>query len=145
MDATQAARLMVRIGLDISASQFNAAGTARYSMELVRALREGNFAGCEFIELRAGNQRVPNPGLARKLFVVWWEWVYCPLILPRRARQLKLDVLHCTAPMPVPARPRMTACVVATLHDIIPFSHPEWFPPVMRWRLQRWIASVVRA
>lgn len=131
----------MRIGLEISAAQFNAAGTARYSMELARALREGDFADCEIFELSAGNLRLPEAGVARKLFVLWWEWVYCPLILPRRAQQLGLDLLHCTAPMPIPARLR----TVATLHDVIPLSHPHWFPAVMRWRLRRWIASAARA
>lgn len=141
VDAAQAARLNLRIGLEVSAAQFNAAGTARYSAELARALREGDFGGCEIVELRVGNLRLPEPGMARKLFVLWWEWVYCPLILPRRAQQLGLDLLHCTAPMPIPAHPR----TVATLHDVIPLSHPHWFPAVMRWRLRRWIASVARA
>ncbi|MCS6910636.1 MAG: glycosyltransferase family 4 protein [Anaerolineales bacterium] len=141
MDAAQAAGLSVRIGLEISAAQFNAAGTARYSLELARALREADFSGCEIIELRAGNRRLPEPGPARKLFVLWWEWAYCPLVLPRRAQRLGLDLLHCTAPMPIPAHLR----TVATLHDVIPLSHPDWFPAVMRWRLRRWIASAARA
>ncbi len=131
----------MRIGLEVSAAQFNAAGTARYSVELARALQHGEFADCEFIEVRAGERRTPDPGLRRKLFVLWWEWVYCPLILPLRAQQLRLDLLHCTAPMLIPTRQR----IIATLHDVIPLSHPHWFPPVMRWRLRRWMASAARA
>lgn len=131
----------MRIGLEVSATQFNAAGTARYSLELARALREGGFAGLELVELHAGPWRRPEPGLARKLLVLWWEWLYCPVLLPRRAQRLKLDAVHCTAPMPIPAQWR----VIATLHDVIPMEHPEWFPPVMRWRLRRWLRSAGRA
>jgi glycosyltransferase involved in cell wall biosynthesis len=131
----------MRIGLELSTTQFNAAGTARYSLELARALREGGFAGLELVELRAGSWRQPEPGLARKSLVLWWEWFYCPILLPHRAQRLKLDAVHCTAPMPIPAQLR----TITSLHDVIPLEHPEWFPPLMRWRLQRWIRSARRA
>lgn len=132
----------MRIGLEVSSTQFNAAGTARYSVELARALCAGKFDDCEIIELRAGTRPVPHPGLARKLFVLWWEWVYCPLILPRRVQQLRLDLLHCTTPMPL--GPLAEAVLVTSLHDVIAFSHPQWFSRVMGWRLRRWTGHASR-
>ncbi len=137
----------MRVGVDISASHFNSAGTARYSLELLKALQARDWEGLEVVGLRAASGlRVPAPGLARKLFVLYWEWLYAPFVLRERARGLNLEVLHCTAPLPLrpdawPGRTR----VVTTLHDVIPFSHPQWFPAIMRLRLRRWIGQAARS
>lgn len=130
----------MRVGVDISAVSFNSAGTARYSVEVLKAVQAERPAAVTVIPLTAAAVRVPEPGLARKLFVLYWEWVYCPVVLPARARRLQLDVLHVTAPMPLPARFGRTR-VIAALHDILPLTHPEWFPRLMGWRLRRWLRA----
>lgn len=136
----------MRVGLDISVTNFNEAGPARYSLELLRALRKRTGGDLELVALKAAGFRLPRPGLTRKLFVLYWEWVYCPLILPMRVRQLGLDLLHCTSPLPLGAslldgRTR----VVTTIHDVIPFLYPLWFGRVMGWRLRRWTRCALRA
>jgi glycosyltransferase involved in cell wall biosynthesis len=137
----------MRVGIDVSVTQFNKAGTARYSLELLKALQAQARDTLEVVELKAApRQRFPAPGLARKLFVLYWEWLYAPLALPLLARNLKLDLLHCTAPLPLrPETWSRSLPVVTTLHDIFPVSHPEWFSTVMRLRLRRWIDQAIRS
>lgn len=130
----------MRVGVDVSAVSFNSAGTARYSLEVLKAIQAERPESVTVCPLTAAVVRVPEPGLARKLFVLYWEWIYCPIILPARARRLKLDVLHVTAPMPLPARFGRTR-VIATVHDVLPIAHPEWFPRLMGWRLGRWLRA----
>src|SRR5204863_401399 len=55
-------------------------------------------------------------GLAREL--AWF-----PFQLARRVRRERLDLLHCLSPnMPR----RAPVPVVATIHDVLPWSHPHW-------------------
>lgn len=135
----------MRVGVDVSVAHFNQAGTARYSLALLKSLQAGGEV--EVIELKpAMSPRFSAPGLARKLFVLYWEWLYAPLVLRARARQLKLDLLHCTAPLPLRPDERAPSLpVVTSLHDIFPLSHPEWFSTIMRRRLCRWINQALRS
>lgn len=131
---------MLRIGIETSVAAFNDAGTGRYARALLQSLQNIPEVDLEFVELNAGRQfYFPQPGWPRKLFVLYWEFIYHTLVLPVTIRRQKLDLVHYTAPHPnylsafLPPIPN-----VLTIHDVIPFLHPEWFTPVMRRRLQRW-------
>lgn len=135
---------MIRIGVETSVTVFNNAGTGRYSSQLISALQSQRPKDIEFFEVKASQfVRVPKPGLSRKIFVAYWEFIYCTLLLPLQVRQLDLDLLHCTSPLPLPAMKNVNTKVVTTILDVIPYSHPHWFSPIMRLRLQRWIRRSV--
>lgn len=139
--------MTIRVGLDISATSFNNAGTARYSLELLNALQQLNLDDIELVELNVARKfRITKPGLLRKLFVLYWESVYCNLILPLLIRHHKLDVLHCTSPIPIRrGLIPTTVGIVTTIFDVIPFSHPEWFSRIMKTRLRKWILRCISA
>lgn len=96
-------------------------GLERYSIELVRALRQLAPSGIELVvyapawaERLLGDCVVPPGWLARPLALEAW--------LPARVRRDRLDLLHTTAFAPgalsgVP--------VVLTLHDLVPWEMPE--------------------
>ena len=135
---------MYRIGVDTSVTNFNSAGVARYSAELLKALRLIAPTDMEFVELKpARHLQVTNPGLGRKLFVLYWEFIYSPIILPFLVKRHHIDLLHCTVPLPLYKSIGATGVkIVSTIHDVIPFSHPQWFSTMMRFRLRRWISSL---
>jgi O-antigen biosynthesis alpha-1,3-mannosyltransferase len=129
----------VRIGIETSATSFNNAGTARYCQALVDSLRALASNDIDLVELRATRRlRLPRPGLARKIFVAYWELIYCTRILPAQLRRHRIDLLHCTIPLPLHSGLLDTGTkIVTTICDVIPFSHPEWFPRMMGLRLRR--------
>jgi alpha-1,3-rhamnosyl/mannosyltransferase len=131
----------MRVGVEVSASQLSRAGAARYSRQILTALRAAAQPATEIIPLWAmPNLRWPAPGLTRKAWVLYWEWVYCPVVLPIRLRRLNLDILHLTHPLPFFAHSAPAGlCVVATILDVLPISNPEWFGRWMGWRLRRWL------
>src|SRR5262249_42713330 len=137
---------VVRIGIETSAISFNNAGSARYCQSILDALRAQAFNEIDLVELRAAhNIRLPQAGLARKLFVAYWEFVYCTRILPVYLKRYNIDLLHCTTPMPLhPGLHKNGTKIVTTILDMIPFSHPQWFSPVMGLRLRRWIRRSVK-
>jgi len=112
----------VRVGLELTGLQLDAAGSARAIVALREELRRRDDV--TLVELgqppahtRAGRQRLVR-GLAREL-----TWL--PARLPLRARAARLDLLHC----PVPLAPvRAGLPLVVTVYDAMPLRHPEWFP-----------------
>jgi glycosyltransferase involved in cell wall biosynthesis len=111
----------VRVGYELTGLELDAAGSARY-IESLRSELE-RIEGIELVPLRrAGSPRSGRAG--RVLRGLRRELTYFPLELPRRARRLGLDVLHCPAPL---APVRSSVPVVITLHDILGLDHPEWF------------------
>jgi glycosyltransferase involved in cell wall biosynthesis len=121
----------LRVGYELTGLQLDATGSARY-IELLRKELE-QIDSIELVPLRHGGGRRGGTAvrLARGL---GRELVYFPLQLPRRARRLRLDVLHCPAPL---APVRSPIPTVITLHDILGFDHPEWFTRALalQWRL----------
>jgi glycosyltransferase involved in cell wall biosynthesis len=100
----------IRVGLDVSPLDQTRAGTARYLAQL-EALED-----VELVHLAL-------QGRGRAATVVR-DGVWYPLVLPRRARQERLDVLHCPT-----FRGPLSASVplVVTVHDLAVLRHPETF------------------
>lgn len=65
--------------------------------------------------------------------------------VPRHARRIGADLIH--APANVGPH-RASVPVVLTLHDVLPFAHPEWVPgrhgAVLRWLIRRTVANAAR-
>lgn len=73
--------------------------------------------------------RMPHTGAVRRLM---WE-------LPRKQKQLGLDLLHTQYIIPLPSLSK----TVVTIHDVLFESHPQYFQPLFRLRsriLMRWAA-----
>ena len=101
----------MRVGLDVSPLDQTAAGTARY----LAALEE--LEGVELVRLaHHGRDRIAT---------IYRDAVWYPLVLPRRAREARLDVLHCPT-FRGPLRPPSCPLVV-TVHDLAVLRHPETF------------------
>jgi glycosyltransferase involved in cell wall biosynthesis len=110
----------LRVGLELTGLQLDATGSARY----IQGLR-GELERREQLEVVAiehpGRRHAGAAGrLARGLTR---ELAWFPLGLPRRARALRLDVLHCPVAL---APPRSPVPLVVTLHDAMAWDHPEW-------------------
>jgi glycosyltransferase involved in cell wall biosynthesis len=74
--------------------------------------------------------------------VLWPEvrWINIPISLPAALLATRLDLFHATY-VPPPWSP---VRYVLTLHDISMFTHPELYPPAIRWRLQRLVLRGVK-
>lgn len=117
----------MRVGYELTGLELDATGSARYIESLRPELER--IDDVELVPLRQGGGTSSRllRGLGR-------EVVYFPLQLPRRARRLRLDLLHCPAPV---APVRSPVPTVITLHDVLGFDHPEWFTRALalQWRL----------
>lgn len=117
-------------------------GTGRYSREIAAALARRAPAGSEVAGWVAAHRdveaaRVPGvrgPGrlwLARRPLVAAWEWGVGP--------RVSGDLVHAPTPL---APPRRTTPLVVTVHDAVPWTHPE----TLTARGVRWHrAAVARA
>ena len=112
----------LRVGLELTGLQLDAAGSARAIVALREELRRRDDV--MLVELGQPPARTP---LGRRRIVrgVARELTWLPVRLPRRARDAGVDVLHC----PVPLAPvRAGVPLVVTVYDAMPLRHPEWFP-----------------
>lgn len=137
---------MLRIVLETSVLNFNSAGTARAARGLAKALLHQALPDMAIQPLPPWpNLTAVHAGLPRKLFVLYWELLYVPFVLPWRARRAQADVLHCLAPLPLSHTCRTgNTKIITMMYDLIPFTHPHWFTAVMAHRLQRWTTQSAR-
>lgn len=109
-----------RVGFELTGLELDTAGSARATRRLREALALRDDVALVDMAQPPGHRALSGRvarGLAREL-----KWF--PLDLPRRARALGLDLLHC--PMPL-APPRPSVPLVLTLNDVLAWEHPEWF------------------
>ena len=115
-----AGRGVLRAGYELTGLELDRAGSARATRQLREALeRRPEVELVPVAQPPAGrllSGRVGR-GLSREL-----RWF--PLSLPRQARALGLDLLHC--PMPL-APVRCPVPLVLTVMDAMAWEHPEWF------------------
>jgi glycosyltransferase involved in cell wall biosynthesis len=111
----------MRVGYELTGLDLDAAGSARYITSLRRELEQ--LDGIELVPLRhEGSRRAGTVG--RVMRGLRREVAYFTVQLPRRARRLRLDALHCPAPL---APVRSPVPTIVTVHDILGLDHPEWF------------------
>jgi glycosyltransferase involved in cell wall biosynthesis len=123
---------VLRVGLDVSPLALTKAGTARYLTNLLEGLDRDSS-----LEI----QRYFFGGSSR-LTRVARDTVWYPAGLARRARQDRVDVLHCTT-MRGPFRSRVP--LVVTIHDVAVLRHPETFNRWTRTYSAFALPRVVRA
>ncbi len=109
----------MRIAIDTTPAQLGGGGVATYLRELLTALYA--TAEVEVVEL---DHSPTSSGLHRIAAGVQREAWYYPRGLERAARAVGSDLIH--VPAATPARAR-TLPLVLTIHDAIPWRHPEWF------------------
>lgn len=133
---------MLRVALEISITRFVATGLTVYATNLLQSM-DLLSSRIEAVPLTIPPvMHRPRNRLVQKMFAAYWQTIHAHAILPMRAKQLKCDLLHYTMTMPVA---RTLPCpAIATVHDIIPFVHPEWVPPIRGLRLRKGIASAIQ-
>lgn len=105
----------MKVGLDVAPLVQTRAGTARW----VRGLRGA-------LETRDDVGVVPLTwGGAGRLTAVARDVAWYPVLLPRRAARLGVDVLHCTI---FRGPPRARVPTIVTVHDLAVLRHPDAFP-----------------
>ena len=104
----------MRVGIDVSPLRQTRAGTARHLRALLARLAE--LPDVEVTPLAFGGG---GRAAAFARDVAWY-----PAGLPRRAREVGVDVLHCPT-YRGPFRSRVP--LVVTVHDLAVFRHPEAF------------------
>jgi glycosyltransferase involved in cell wall biosynthesis len=122
-------------------------GIARYIRELACAL--GEFSGEDNdISLMSTREADPPQWIPHTLKsrVLPWprtavQLAWCLGSGPRLERGVgPLDVVHLLQPFP-PVR--TAAPQVATVHDLFPFDHPDWYRPSERWTYRRSLKLIV--
>jgi glycosyltransferase involved in cell wall biosynthesis len=102
-------------------------GIARYALGLADALQP-RLEPQEYAALvtarDCGTVQIPHKVIDRRRRDLYASWMLTGR--PRVERLLpELDLIHLTAPI-LPVATRLP--VVATIHDITPLTHPEWYP-----------------
>lgn len=110
----------MRVALELTVFELDKGGTARAAAGLLDQLRAD--ASCELLTVSHSGAE-PSTSVGRVLRGLQRELVYFPWQLPRWIKRHQPDVLHCLAPL---APSRSDAPVVVTVHDVIPWDHPEW-------------------
>jgi glycosyltransferase involved in cell wall biosynthesis len=110
----------MRVAFELTVLELDAAGTARAVGELAAALRERDDV--QLVPVAHPRRRRSAGRLVRGLDR---ELRWMPFSLPRRARRLEADLLHCPAALG-PARGAGPPMVV-TINDVLALEHPRWF------------------
>lgn len=112
--------ICVRVAIELTALELDKGGTARAAESLVELLDGDPRVELSLVRHKGREPRSPVGRITRGLER---EFVYLPFTLPRWITRNSPDLLHCPAPL-APAR---SSCpVVVTVHDVIPWDHPEW-------------------
>lgn len=116
----------MKIGIDISFTKLNNAGLGNY----VRGLLEGFSqipSSIEFFHFDVNQTRnnLQPKTIRTRLDTLYRDLIWMNLVLPFKVKFHHLDLLH----MPVFSAPlTKTLPTVITIHDMIWFDHPEYFP-----------------
>lgn len=131
----------MRVGVFVAMAGRQAAGPETYEVSLVRALAELDRSNEYHIFCLSHEARSAFAIEQHNFrFHVLWpptRWVSVPLTLPLAMKASGIDVLHATF-IPPPLSPIR---YVFTMHDLTMFHNPEFYNPMIRWRLTRTIAK----
>ena len=111
----------MRIAYDITPERLSGGGVGTYSRELRRALCR--HEGVVVLELAHGPTGSASR-LGRTIAGVRREAAWFPAALARTARTELADLIHVPASLPAKGH---GLPLVLTVHDAIPWRHPEWF------------------
>jgi glycosyltransferase involved in cell wall biosynthesis len=128
----------VVVGLDITPALIGRSGVGRFALETFRALQRSPMVDVEPLALTA---RRPSSHLSRLVQGIAREALYYPLVLSRMARVRQVDLVHC----PAPFSPRVSdRPLVLTVHDALPYRHPELFPPTIALHSRWFVGPALR-
>ena len=111
----------MRVAFDTTPLRLGGGGVATYARELLRACQDrGDVEAIELHHEGTGGTSTAS----RVLGGIDREARYYPRSLARNARAVRADLIHVPAAMTAYAR---DIPLVLTVHDAIPWRHPEWF------------------
>lgn len=116
---------MMRVGIDLSITQVNQAGTAVYAANLIESMQALEAAPdlTIFKVKRARNMEAPKTLWSRG-DTLYRDLLWNHVVLPRRARESRVDILH----MPANFAPLKAPCpTVVTIHDTAVMDRPGEF------------------
>lgn len=112
--------------MDISFARLNKAGLGTYVRELKNAL--DNITPPNrmlYFEVGQDRDNTKPKRILTRLNTLYRDLIWLNFILPLQLKRKKVDVIH----MPVFYAPVIKVCrTVVTIHDMIWFDHPEYFP-----------------
>ena len=111
----------MRVALDTTALRLGGGGVATYTRELLTAFAESG--GIEVLPISHDRTGTSSP-IGRIVAGIERESLYYPRGLARAAQAAGADLIHVPAAMPAYST---TLPLVLTIHDAIPWRHPEWF------------------
>ncbi len=127
----------LRVAYETTALEMDGTGAARAITMLESGLRsDGRVDLVRLAQPERGPRSPVLRGLVREL--AWF-----PLELPRRARALGADLLHCPVAL-APAR-RGDVPVVVSVNDVMPLSRPEWFTRRNVWHTKLLLGRMLDA
>ena len=141
----------MRVGIIIYGLDRPTVGISRYTLELVRALRKCELCqdlwllhggGLGPLRDAAGGREVSLPGAGRLPLLMTWGQI----ALWKRAKELKIDVIHDPTGTSPLALAGLRAATVTTIHDVFPWSMPGYssFLDMLiyrQWLPRRWAGT----
>lgn len=115
----------MRIGIDISVTEINQAGTAVYTSNLVNSLKRGeDQPKYHLFSANLPRKMGEKKTMGSRLDTLYRDLIWTHIILPRQARRARLDVLH----MPANIIPVRVSCpTVVTILDTTVLESPQNF------------------
>ncbi len=125
----------MRVGIFVLMAGRQAGGPETYECSLIRALAklDGDH---EYHVFSLGPEAREAIGIEQRNlhYHVMWpriRWISLPISLPLSLRRHRVDLYHATfAPPPISPLP-----YVFTMHDVTPFTHPQFYVPAIQKRL----------
>ena len=132
----------IRLGMDISYIRLNNAGLGAYVRELKTALENINKSiDITFFEVGQDRDNLLQKKIQTRFNTLYRDLIWLNFILPFQAKRRKIEVLH----MPVFYAPLIKPChIVLTIHDMIWFDHPEYFPVWQRHFMKAFVPLAVK-
>lgn len=132
----------LRVGLETSITRFIHSGLAVYARQLARALaQESTRIALVSLDLPAWMNHPPSP-LMRKAMAAYWHTLHPRIAVPGAVQSGRCDLAHFTFCQGMPSR--LDVPMVVTIHDMIPFLHPEWTPRVRGHQLRTHLERAAR-
>jgi glycosyltransferase involved in cell wall biosynthesis len=134
----------LKIGIFAPMTGRRAGGPETYDMELVRGLARIDGTNQYTVycvnDAAVGRLEVGRPNFRVHRLRPSVRFVSIPISLPLERLRRPVDLLHCTFVAP----PFPMGRTLFSLLDLSPFSHPQFYPPLIRLRLTRLFSASIR-
>jgi glycosyltransferase involved in cell wall biosynthesis len=134
----------MRIGIFLVMAGREAGGPETYEHGLVRSLAEIDQANEYHLFCLSGRAaqsfRISQENFSCQVLRPGIRWISIPFALPLAIRKSGVDFLHATFVPP----PYCPTEYIFTVHGVDMFEHPEFYPRVVRWRLNHLIRTGLR-